>query len=83
MRCKEKTMHELIIEEIKRNPILTEEDLAEMLKPESEEDVRKEEELNEAIFERVCMLEDKRGHILSDTEFKKVVYEEKIRRKIL
>lgn len=44
----EKSMHELIMEEVERNPILTEEELAEMMEPESEDEIRREEELTEA-----------------------------------
>lgn len=80
MKRKEKTMDELIMEEIKRNPILTEEELAEMKKPLSEEDIRREEELYAAIFERVEILEEELGYILSVEEFKKVVEEEKLKR---
>ena len=83
MKRKEKTMDELIMEEIKRNPILTEEELAEMMKPLSEEDIRREEELTAAIFERVEKLEEELGYILSVEEFKKVAKEEeeKLRQK--
>lgn len=76
---KNKSMHEIIMEEIKRNPVLTDAELAEMMKPESEEDIRREEELNEAIFNKVYMLEAELGRFLSDSEFKKVVFEEEIR----
>lgn len=76
---KNKSMHEIIMEEIKRNPVLTDAELAEMMKPESEEDIRREEELNEAIFNKVYMLEAELGRFLSDSEFKKIVSEEEIR----
>ena len=76
---KNKSMHEIIMEEIKRNPVLTDAELAEMMKPESEEDIRREEELNEAIFNKVYMLEAELGRFLSDSEFKKIVFEEEIR----
>ena len=80
---RKKTMHELIMEEVNSNPILTEEELKEMMEPESEEEILREEELNEAIFKKVELLEEKLGCPLSDDQFHKIVKEEKIKRKIL
>ena len=83
MEKREKTMHEMIMEDVKRNPILTDEEIREMLEPESEEEIRQEEELTEAIFNRVSMLEERIGRILSVKEFRGIVSEEKIKRKML
>ncbi|MBD5260674.1 MAG: hypothetical protein HDS38_00895 [Bacteroides sp.] len=78
-----KSIHEEIMEEVNNNPILTEEEIKEMMEPESEDEIRHEEELTEAMFKRVFLIEEKIGRILSESEFKKVVTNEKIKRKIL
>lgn len=83
MEKKNKTMHELIEEEVKSNPILTEEEIREMMEPESEEEIRREEELTEAIFNKTSLVEEKIGRFLSDDEFKQIVIEEKIKRNML
>lgn len=82
-KSNKKLMHEMIMEEVNSNPILTEEEIRDMMETESEEEIRREEELNEAIFNRVEIIEEKNGRILSDTDFKKIVTEEKIKRKML
>lgn len=74
---KTKTMHEMIMEEVNSNPILTEEELRDMIYFPTEEEIRSEEELTEAIFNRVERIEESIGHILSDAEFNKIVTEEK------
>lgn len=75
------SIHDLIMEEVNRNPILTEEELAYLTEPESEDDIRKEEALTESIFNRVSLIEDNLGHILSESEFRNIVSEEIIKRK--
>lgn len=78
-----KSLHEEIMEEVNNNPILTEEEIKEMMEPESEDEIRYEEELTEAMFKRILVIEEKIGRILSESEFKKVVTNEKIKREIL
>lgn len=81
---KKKSMHEMIMEEVNRNPILTEEEVREMMEPESEEEIQREEELTEAIFNRVNkVIEESIEHTISDVEYNIIVTEEKIKRKML
>ena len=82
MEKREKTMHEMIMEDVKRNPILTDEEIREMLEPESEEEIRQEEELTEAICDRIDLLIEEK-HDISDEEFQKIVKEERIKRGML
>ena len=78
-----KSIHEEIMEEVNNNPILTEEEIKEMIEPMSEDEIRYEEAMTEALFKRVFLMEEKIGHILSESEFKEVVTDEKIKRIIL
>lgn len=72
----------MIMEEVNSNPILTEEEVRELLEPESEEEIRREEELTEAIVNRIDFLVEN-GYEVSDEKYKQIVTEERIKRNML
>ena len=72
----------MIMEEVNRNPILTDEELEEMMYFPTEEEIRQEEELTDAICDRIELLIEEK-HDISDEEYHKIVKEERAKRGML
>ena len=83
MEKKEKTKKEMVLEEIENNPILSEEELKEMLYFPSEDEIRKEEEMTEAICRRIELYGDIMGVHPTKDKVRQIIEEEKIKRNIL
>ena len=78
---KKNSMLESILEEVKRNPILTEEELKEMLS--SEEELKEEELMIESICKKIELFEEENGTIPSKMQLKEMIAEEEIKRNLL
>ena len=80
---KNNAMLESILEEVRRNPILTEEELNELMYFPSEEEIRQEEEMTEAICRRIELYEDINGIHPTKDKVRQIIEEEEIKRSIL
>lgn len=80
---KDRTMYDLILEDVARNPILTDEELVEMLEPLSEEEIREEERMTEEICRKIELHIEKYGTTPSDSHLKRIITEERIKRNLL
>ena len=72
MAQKDRTMYDLILEDVARNPILTDEELAEMLEPLSEEEIREEERMTEEICRKIELHIEKYGTVPSNSQLKQI-----------
>ena len=77
------SMLESILEEIERNPILTEEELREMLYFPSEEEIREEEIMTEAVCNRIEEYQKKYGKGPSHRQLEAMIKEEREKRNLL
>ena len=75
-------MLESILEEVKRNPILTEEELMEMTYSPSEEEIREEELMTESICKKIELFQEETGITPSKKQLKELIVEERIKRKL-
>ena len=80
---KNNAMLESILEEVRRNPILTEEELNELMYFPSEEEIRQEEEMTEVICRRIELYEDINGIHPTKDKVRQIIEEEEIKRSIL
>ena len=77
------SMLESILEEAKRNPILTEEELREMLDFSLEEENIEEEKVTEAVCNRIEEYQKKYGNVPSDRQLEAIIKEEREKRNLL
>lgn len=78
-----KSMHEMIMEEVNSNPILTEEEVREMMYFPSEEELQEDEKVTENICNRIdILLEETKGN-LSIEQVRQIISEENNKRNIL
>ena len=80
---KKNSMLESILEEVKRNPILTEEELREMLYFPLEEEIKEEEKVTEAVCNRIEKYQEMYGSVPSNRQLKTIIKEEREKRKLL
>ena len=80
---KNKSMHKLIMEEVKTNPILTKEELNDMLYFPTEQEFREEELMTESVCERIELFLEENGITPSKQQLKSIIAEERIKRKLL
>lgn len=78
-----KSMDELIMEEVERNPILTKEELAELLYFPTEEEIRKDELMTEAVCKRIELYQKQLGDVPSEKQLNEIIAEERIKRENL
>lgn len=78
-----KSMHELIMEEVERNPILTEEDLAELLYFPTEEEIRKDELMTESVCKKIELYQKQFGDVPTEKQLNEIITEERIKRENL
>lgn len=80
---KQKSMHEMIMEEVNRNPILTEEELQNMMYFPSEEELQEDEKVTENICNRIDVLLEETNGNPSEEHIRQIITEENNRRNLL
>lgn len=83
MNKKKKTMHEMIMEEVNSNPILTEEELQDMMYFPSEEELKEDEMVTDRICNRIEMLLEETNGNPSEERIKQIITEENDKGKFL
>ena len=78
-----KSMLDSILEEVKRNPVLTEEELKDMIYFPSEDEIKEEEIMTEAICNKIEKFQQTNGRTPSKRQLKEMIAEERIKRKLL
>lgn len=78
-----KTMHELIMEEVNSNPILTEEELKKMIYFPTEEEIQKDEMMTEKICRRIELLLEETSGNPQEEQIRQIILEENNKRNLL
>ena len=80
---KNNSMLDSILEEANQNPILTEEELRELLYFPLEEEIREEEKVTEAVCNRIEKYQEMYGSVPSNRLLETIITEEREKRKLL
>ena len=80
---KNNSLLDSILEEANQNPILTEEELREMLYFPLEEEIKEEEKVTEAVCNRIERYQEVYGSVPSNRQLKTIIKEEREKRKLL
>ena len=80
---KTNSMLESILEEVERNPILTETELKDMLYFPSEDEIREEELMTETICKKIEIFQEENCKTPSKKQLRKIIAEERIKRNLL